>query len=55
MTDMTQKLPLELLAEILGHVSVPEVLRFKQVRGQPLVRGNTYWTQLVFVGQPRLS
>jgi hypothetical protein len=31
MTDITQKLPLELLAEILERASVPDVLRFKQV------------------------
>ncbi|KAF9649099.1 hypothetical protein BDM02DRAFT_3114465 [Thelephora ganbajun] len=31
MVDLTQKLPTELLAEILGHASVPDVLRFKQV------------------------
>ena len=32
MEDLTQKLPLELLAEILGYASVPDVLRFKRVR-----------------------
>ncbi|KAF9643426.1 hypothetical protein BDM02DRAFT_1471703 [Thelephora ganbajun] len=31
MVDLTQKLPTELLAEILGHASVLDVLRFKQV------------------------
>ncbi|KAF9653285.1 hypothetical protein BDM02DRAFT_3265533 [Thelephora ganbajun] len=31
MADLTQKLPAELLAEILGHVPVLDVLRFKQV------------------------
>ena len=31
MADVIQRLPLELLAEILGHVSVPDVLRFEQV------------------------
>lgn len=38
MTDITQKLPLEILAEILGHASAMDVLRFKQVKRQPLVR-----------------
>jgi hypothetical protein len=37
MTDITQKFPLELLTEILGHASVPDVLRVKQVKGQLLV------------------
>ena len=32
MADLAQKLPLELLAEILAHASVPDILRFKQVR-----------------------
>ena len=31
MTDPSQLLPLELLTEILGHVSVQDVLRIKQV------------------------
>jgi hypothetical protein len=42
MTDITHKFPLELLAEILGHASVPDVLRVKQVNGQSLVCGWTY-------------
>ena len=32
MTDISQILPPELLAEILEHVSVSEILTFKQVR-----------------------
>ena len=32
MADITQRLPPELLIEILSHASVPDVLRFKQVR-----------------------
>ena len=39
MTDPTQRLPLEMLAEILRHVPGLDVLRFKQVRSQPLFRG----------------
>ena len=33
MADLTRKLPLELLAEILGHTSAPDILRFKLVSG----------------------
>ena len=33
--DISQRLPPELLTEILNHVSVPDVLRLKQVRRQP--------------------
>ena len=33
MVDLTRKLPLELLAEILGHASAPDVWRFKLVSG----------------------
>ena len=36
MADITQKLPPELLMEILGHVPVRDVLKFKQVRRNPL-------------------
>ena len=36
MVDITQKLPPELLMEILGHVPVRDVLKFKQVRRNPL-------------------
>ena len=32
MTDITQKLPLELLAEILGYAPVPDVSRVKKVK-----------------------
>ena len=32
MTDLTRRLPVELLAEILGHASPLDVLRFKQVK-----------------------
>ena len=32
MTDLTQRLPSETLAEILAHASVPDLLRFKRVR-----------------------
>jgi hypothetical protein len=35
MTDLTQILPPELLAEVLGYASVLDILRFKQVRTQP--------------------
>jgi hypothetical protein len=31
MADLTQILPFELLAEILGHASAPDLLRFKKV------------------------
>ena len=36
MTDISQILPPELLAEILERVSIPDVLVFKQVRRHPL-------------------
>ena len=36
MTDISQILPPELLAEILERVSIPDVLAFKQVRNHPL-------------------
>jgi len=36
MTDLTKKLPVELLAEILGHVSALDIWRLKQVR-KPLL------------------
>ena len=36
MADITQKLLPELLMEILGHVPVCDVLKFKQVRRNPL-------------------
>ena len=36
MADITQRLPPELLIEILSHASVLDVLRFKQVRRKPL-------------------
>ena len=36
MTDFTERLPVELLVEILGHASVPDILRLKQVRKPPL-------------------
>lgn len=36
MVDLTQKFPLELLAEILGYASAPDVLRFEKVKRQPL-------------------
>ena len=36
MTDISQILPPELLAEILERVSIPDVLAFKQVRRHPL-------------------
>jgi len=39
MTDLTQKLPVELLAEILGHVSVLDTLRLEQVWKPPLICG----------------
>ena len=39
MTDLTKKLPVELLAEILGHVSAPEILRSKQVNSPLLIYG----------------
>ena len=38
MTDLTQKLPVEVLAEILGHVSAPDILRFKQVESTTHLR-----------------
>ena len=42
MADITQRLPPELLAEILEHVSVPDVLRFEQVRRhRPRIDGFT--------------
>ena len=37
MTDISQILPPELLTEILEHVSVSEILTFKQVRRHPLM------------------
>ena len=36
MTDISQKLPPELLAEVLSHVPVIDTLRFKQVKRWPL-------------------
>ena len=39
MTDLTQKLPVEMLAEILGHASAPEILRSKQVKSLLLIYG----------------
>ena len=36
MADITQIFPPELVAEILGHASVPDVLRLKQVKPQSL-------------------
>ena len=39
MTDLTQKLPVELLAEILGHASAPDILKTKQVRSPSLICG----------------
>ena len=35
MSDITQRLPPELLMQILGYVSVPDILRLKQVKLQP--------------------
>ena len=35
MRDISRRLPPELLTEILSHVPVPDVLRFKQVRTRP--------------------
>ena len=32
MTDVTQKLPLELLAEVLGYVSASDLVGFKRVK-----------------------
>lgn len=32
MADVTRKLPVELLADILERVSVPDVLKFRQVK-----------------------
>ena len=37
MSDLTQRLPVELLVEILGHASAPEILRSKQVKNPPLI------------------
>lgn len=39
MADPTERLPLELLAEILRHVSGLDVVRFKQVKSQSLMCG----------------
>ena len=37
MVDITQKLPLELLAEVLGYASASDLVRFKQVKRHSLV------------------
>ena len=40
MVDLTQRLPIEVLAEILGHASAPEILRSKQVESPSLIYGH---------------
>ena len=35
MTDLTKRLPIELLAEIVGYASALDILRFKQVKNRP--------------------
>jgi len=39
MVDLTKRLPVELLVGIFGHVSTPDILRFKQVESLSLIRG----------------
>jgi hypothetical protein len=54
MTDMTQRLPAELLAEILEHASALDILRFKQVGKPPLICGRISRTLTIPAGQSRL-
>lgn len=54
MTDLTKRLPIELLAEIVGYASALDILRFKQVGKPLLIFRRVDLTQTVLTGQSRL-